>query len=111
MEKERDIIIDINHYRALGRVYCETKGSEHYEDIREDGGIDAIEIAILNNTFEDFAVTNVLKYILRWKKTRNPEDLKKVVDYGHILCGVELNYLYGKTKEGKDVSDEVEDYR
>lgn len=91
MREERDTIIDINYYRNLGKEYCKTNGSEHYEDIREDGGIDAIEIAILNNTFEDFAVTNILKYILRWKKTRNPEDLKKVVDYGHILCGVKID--------------------
>lgn len=86
-------VFDINHYRNLGKEYCNTEGSQHYVDIRENGGIDAIEIAIINNKFEDFAVTNVIKYILRFVETRNPDDLKKVVDYAHILCGVELNHL------------------
>lgn len=90
MREERGTIIDIDYYRELGKANCNTEGSQHYKDIREDGGIDAIEIAILNNTFEDFAITNIVKYILRFKKTRNIEDLKKVSDYAHLLCGVEI---------------------
>jgi len=89
MREERGTIIDIDFYREIGEDYCKTNGSEHYQEIRNNGGIDAIEIAILNNTFEDFAITNIVKYILRFKKTRNIEDLKKVSDYAHLLCGVE----------------------
>lgn len=96
MEKERELNIDINYYRGMGVDFCETDGSNHYSQIREENGIDAIEIAILNNTFEDFAITNILKYILRFKKTRNPDDLKKVADYAHILCGIELDEKEGE---------------
>lgn len=82
--------IDIDFYRTAGKLHCNTEGSEHYVDLREDGGIDAIEMAIVNNKFEDFAIVNIIKYALRFGKTRNLKDLKKISDYAHILCGVEL---------------------
>ena len=88
MEKTID---SINMIRTLGKEYCVTDGSNHYSEIRKDEGIDAIEIAIKNNVFEDFAITNIVKYALRFKKTRNKDDLKKIADYAHILCGVEIN--------------------
>lgn len=93
MREEKGTIIDINYYRELGKEFCNTEGSQHYKEIREENGIDAIEIAILNNTFEDFAITNIIKYILRFKRTRNIEDLRKISDYAHILCGVEMDKI------------------
>lgn len=84
-------ILDIDYYRTAGKNHCNTEGSQHYVNIREDGGIDAIEIAIANGKFEDFAVVNIIKYILRFGDTRSLLDLKKVADYAHILCGVEIN--------------------
>lgn len=79
-------ILDINYYRTAGQVYCKTEGSQHYKN----RGIEPIEYAIANNRFEDFAITNIIKYAERFKDTRSPDDLKKVADYAHILCGVEL---------------------
>ena len=82
--------MSIQDVRKLGREYCQTDGSAHYVKIRENNGIDAIEIAMANGIFEDFAITNMVKYALRFKHTRNLNDLKKVSDYAHILSGVEL---------------------
>lgn len=79
-------IPDVYALRQAGRNYCITEGSSHY---RIDG-IEPLEFAIANGRVEDFAVTNVHKYIERFTTTRNPEDLKKVVDYAQILCGIEL---------------------
>ena len=89
--------MSIHDVRKLGREYCQTEGSAHYVKIRENSGIDAIEIAMVNGMFEDFAITNMVKYALRFKHTRNIEDLKKVSDYSHILAGVELE------KQGREV--------
>lgn len=80
------LIPNIYALRKAGRDYCVTEGSNHY---RIDG-IEPLEFAIANDRVEDFAVTNIHKYIERFTKTRNPEDLKKVVDYAQILCGIEL---------------------
>lgn len=85
------IIDSIDMIRTLGKEYCVTDGNNHYSEIRKDKGVDAIEIAIKNNVFEDFAITNIVKYALRFKKTRNKDDLKKIADYAHLLCGVEIN--------------------
>ena len=89
MEKRKELNT-VYYYRDTGRKYCNTEGSEHY--ISKE--IEPIDVAIVNNMFEDFALTNIVKYAIRFKDTRNPDDLKKVADYAHILCGVEL------TKEG-----------
>jgi len=88
--------MSIDDVRKLGREYCQTEGSAHYVKIRETKGIDAIEIAMANGIFEDFAITNMVKYALRFKHTRNLEDLKKVSDYSHILAGVELEKVQPK---------------
>lgn len=81
----------IDKVRNKGIEYCQTKGSEHYQQIREKEGLDAIELAIINNEFEDFALVNIKKYAMRFKHTRNLNDLKKIADYAHLLCGVELD--------------------
>jgi len=94
--------MSIHDVRKLGREYCQTDGSAHYVKIRETNGIDAIEIAMANGIFEDFAITNMVKYALRFKYTRKLDDLKKISDYSHILAGVELQ------KQGREVVEQVD---
>lgn len=72
--------------RELGRDYCQTEGSTHYKT----SVIEPAEYAMANDTFEDWAITNVVKYITRFKITRNKDDLKKVADFAHLLCGIEI---------------------
>ena len=93
--------MSIDDVRKMGREYCQTEGSAHYVKIRETNGIDAIEVAMANGIFEDFAITNMVKYALRFKHTRNLDDLKKVSDYSHILAGVELE------KQGREIKTGV----
>jgi len=94
--------MSIRDVRKLGREYCQTDGSSHYVKIRENNGIDAIEVAMANGIFEDFAIANIVKYALRFKHTRKLDDLKKVSDYSHILAGVELE------KRGREVIEIME---
>ena len=58
----------IDEARQAGKEYCQTEGSEHYIEIREKEGIDAIEIAMVNGIFDDFAIVNIVKYALRFKQ-------------------------------------------
>lgn len=74
--------------RGLGREYCQTEGSQHY---KASNNIEPAEYAMANGTFEDWAITNIVKYITRFKVTRNKDDLKKVADFAHLLCGVEID--------------------
>lgn len=82
------LIPSIYAIRKLGVDYCKTGGSEHYKAGQDN--IEPIEYAIQNMIFEDFAITNIIKYASRFKNGRNKNDLKKVADYAHILCGVEI---------------------
>ena len=77
----------IYEIRKLGEDYCKTEGSGHY---KQKDGIEPIDLLINNDLIEDFCIGNMIKYAFRFKKTRNLEDLKKVSDYAHILCGNEL---------------------
>jgi len=78
--------MNIHEIRELGKNFCQTVGSAHYRE----NSIDPIEYAIANNMIEDFCLINIIKYASRFKHIRNLDDLKKVSDYSHILCGVEL---------------------
>jgi hypothetical protein len=78
--------VNVYQARRIGVKYCETEGSDHYKE----GSLEPIDLMISKGIFEDFAVGNMIKYATRFKKTRNPDDLKKVADYAHMLCGVEL---------------------
>ena len=78
----------IYEVRKLGRDYCQTEGSKHYKNANS---IEPIDLIISKGLIEDFCLANIIKYASRFKKTRNLEDLKKVSDYAHILCGVELD--------------------
>lgn len=79
--------MNVYEARHTGRDYCcKTEGSDHYKE----GGIEPLDLMIAKGLAEDFCIGNMSKYAFRFKKTRNLEDLKKVSDYAHILCGVEL---------------------
>lgn len=85
--------------RHAGREYCVTEGSEHYKN----GGIEPIDLMISKGIIEDFCIGNMIKYATRFKVTHNKNDLKKVSDYAHILCGVEL--LKDKPETGNPVTE------
>jgi hypothetical protein len=78
----------INTYkvRKLGRDYCNTEGSEHYKN----GEVEPLDLIFSFGYGEGFCAGSIIKYACRFKKTHNPDDMKKVADYAHILCGVEL---------------------
>ena len=79
--------MNVYEARHAGREYCcKTEGSDHYKE----GGVEPLDLMIAKGLSEDFCIGNMSKYAFRFKKTRNLEDLKKVSDYAHILCGVEL---------------------
>lgn len=86
---------NIYKIRQKGREYCQTEGSTHYKE----GGLEPIDLIIAKDLAEDFCIGNMVKYAIRFKKTRNLEDLKKVSDYAHILCGVEINKQEEYAKE------------
>lgn len=82
--------MNVYEARHKGREFCnKTEGSDHYKE----GGIEPLDLMIAKGLVEDFCIGNMSKYAFRFKKTRNLEDLKKVSDYAHILCGVELDKL------------------
>lgn len=93
--------------RELGRRFCcETEGSKHYKQ----GGIEPFDLMIAKGIAEDFAVGNMVKYAIRFKLTRNLEDLKKVSDYAHLLCGVEiLKEGEGNAAEERKADNEIQD--
>lgn len=76
--------MNVYEARKRGREYCQTEGSDHYK-----GGVEPLDLIIAKGLAEDFCIGNMVKYAIRFKRTRNCEDLKKVADYAHILCGVE----------------------
>jgi hypothetical protein len=73
--------------RHAGREYCcNTEGSDHYKY----GGVEPLDLMISKGVVEDFCIGNIIKYACRFKVGHNLEDLKKVSDYAHILCGTYL---------------------
>jgi hypothetical protein len=72
--------------RRAGREYCNTEGSEHYKG----GEVEPLDLIFALGYGEGFCMGSAIKYASRYKNTRNLDDLKKVSDYAHILCGVEL---------------------
>jgi hypothetical protein len=79
--------MSVYQIRQIGRDYCLTEGSEHYKN---EGKVEPLDLMIDKGIAEDFCVCNMIKYAIRFKETRNTNDLKKVSDYAHILCGIEL---------------------
>ena len=75
-----------NKYRHTGRGYCNTSGSAHYKTETTE----PLDLIIALGLQDGFCLGSIIKYASRFKNTRNLDDLKKVSDYAHILCGVEL---------------------
>lgn len=79
-------------YRAIGRDYCQTEGAEHYQQ----DGIEPTDLIISLGLADGFCLGNVVKYAARYSRNGDAEDLRKAVDYLHILCGVKLGREEGK---------------
>ncbi len=72
--------------RKAGQEYCQTEGSSHYQM----PGVEPMDLIISLGYAEHFCLASIIKYAARYGESGNPEDLKKIADYAHILCGVEL---------------------
>lgn len=80
--------MNVYELRKLGRDYCNnTEGSDHYKE----GGVEPIALYVAKDIAEGFFLGNIIKYAVRFKKTRNLEDLKKVSDYAHLMAGLEIS--------------------
>lgn len=87
----------LDEVRVRGKVFCQTEGSQHYQAEEGEGNIEPLDLMIAKGMAEDFCLGSIIKYATRFKKTRNPKDLKKVSDYAHIMAGIEL-YRKGEDK-------------
>ncbi|WP_461369540.1 DUF3310 domain-containing protein [Candidatus Darwinibacter acetoxidans] len=72
--------------RERGKEYCQTQGSDHYIV----PGVEPMDLIISLGYAEHFCLASIIKYAARYGETGNPEELKKIADYAHILCGVQL---------------------
>jgi hypothetical protein len=72
--------------RAKGREYCQTQGSDHYIQ----PGPEAMDLIIACGYAKGFCLGAIIKYAVRYGETGNPNELKKIADMAHILCGVEM---------------------
>lgn len=72
----------MNTYEArhAGREYC-----------KDTSASDPLDLMISIGAHEGFLIGSIIECAARFKATRNLDDLKKVSDYAHILCGVELS--------------------
>ena len=77
---------DVYEARTRGKEYCRTEGSDHYIQ----PGPEAMDLIISLGYAEHFCLASIIKYAARYGESGNPEDLKKIADYAHILCGVRL---------------------
>lgn len=50
-----------------------------------EGGFDVIDIAHNYDMLEDFAIMNIIKYVIRYRKDRNKKDLLKAGNYMRML--------------------------
>ncbi len=100
INKEVTKMKNVYEIRKLGRDYCnKTEGSAHYQE----GGVEPIDlmIAMGKDTAEGFFIGNIIKYAKRFKKTRNVNDMMKVSDYAHLMCGLEIASNADKLNEMK----------
>lgn len=79
--------MNIYEIRKAGREFCQTEGSEHYKAVDK---LEPIDLIIAKGLAEDFCLANIIKYAARFKQTQKLEDLRKISDYSHILCGTKL---------------------
>jgi len=80
--------MSIYDIRKAGREYCQTEGSGHYKSANN---VEPIDLIIAKGFAEDFCLANIIKYASRFKQTQNLQDLRKISDYSHILCGAKLS--------------------
>lgn len=78
--------LTVYDYRDRGREYCRTEGSDHYIL----SGVEPMDLIISCGYAEHFCLGSIIKYAVRFGESGNPEDLKKIADYAHILAGLEL---------------------
>jgi hypothetical protein len=76
-------IYDLRH---IGKDYCNTEGSDHYKQ----GVVEPLDLVYSLGLLPGFALGSIIKYAARFINTQNPNDLKKIADYAHILCGAKL---------------------
>ena len=79
--------MSIYDIRKAGREYCQTEGSEHY---KTEDKVEPIDLIIALGYGEGFCMGSIIKYAARFKRTQNLQDLRKVSDYAHIMCGCNL---------------------
>lgn len=70
--------------RSAGRNFCQTEGSDHYRR----SGPEPMDLIIAAGYAEGFCLGSAIKYIDRYYRTRDKEDLKKAADMVQIYCGV-----------------------
>lgn len=92
MNQEKQSIV--YELRSRGKEFCDTDGSEHYKHTK----IEPMDIIVEEGMLLDFCLANIIKYAARYKKDLNTkkkidclDNLKKVADYAHILCGYEIS--------------------
>lgn len=78
--------MNVHEARQKGIDYCQTEGSKHYIT----DSVQPMDLIMALGHTEGFCIGSIIKYASRFNRTRNPEDLKKVADYAHILCGYKL---------------------
>ena len=76
--------MNVYEVRKKGREYCQTEGSDHYKY----DGIEPMDLIIACGYGKGFCIGSIIKYAARFAKTNNPNDLKKIADYAHIMCGI-----------------------
>ena len=85
-KKKPEDPLNVYETRRRGEEYCQTDGSDHYML----PGVEPMDLIISLGYAEHFCLASIIKYAARYGETGNPEDLKKIADYAHILCGVQL---------------------
>ena len=86
-----EIGIEIAFKEKYGRDHCNgTEGSEHYKEGGEGAEPIDLMMAMGKDTAEGFFLGNIIKYAKRFKKTRDLNDLVKISDYAHLMCGLEI---------------------
>lgn len=91
----------LDDWRRVGNMLSNTEGSSHYiQDIQ------SIELIESNGDLQPFALSSIIKYATRYKKTKNSKDLIKIIDYAKILLGyVEIARVKEEEVEDDLVSD------
>jgi hypothetical protein len=85
-KKKPEDPLNVYEARERGREYCQTNGSDHYIL----PGVEAMDLIISLGYAEHFCLASIIKYAARYGESGTPEELKKIADYAHILCGVRL---------------------